>query len=139
MPVRVLVVDDNLYVRRGICTLLSTDPALHVVCDTADGEDAIAKAQDLQPDLILLDISLGATSGIEAAGKIRKVSPHSRIIFVSQYDSIHVAREAMRVGAHGYIVKSDAGQELLRGIRAVVQGKGYVSQRLVAQGWATPE
>jgi len=134
-PVRILVVEDNAFVRRGICALLSGDSTLDVVCQTADGDEAIAKAQELLTDVVLLDIRLHGISGIEAARKIRRVAPESRIIFLSQFDSIQIAREAMQTGAHGYIVKSDAGQDLLRGIRAVRRGEPFVSQRLVAKGW----
>jgi DNA-binding NarL/FixJ family response regulator len=137
--VRVLVVEDNAFVRRGICSLLSGDGTLEVVCETADGNEAIAKAQELLPDLVLLDIRLHGISGIEAARQIRRVAPESRIIFLSQFDSIQIAKEAMQTGAHGYIVKSDAGQDLLRGIRAVQRGEPFVSQRLVAKGWAETE
>jgi DNA-binding NarL/FixJ family response regulator len=134
--VRILVVDDNAVVRRSICSLLAVDSALDVVCETADGDDAIVKAQELRPDIVLLDIRLQGTSGIEAARQIRRVAPESRIIFLSQFDSLHIAREALQTGAHGYIVKSDAGQDLLRGIRAVRRGKPFVSQRLIDKGWA---
>jgi DNA-binding NarL/FixJ family response regulator len=134
--VRVLVVEDNAFVRRGICSVLSGDPTLDVVCETADGNEAIAKAEELLPDVVLLDIRLQGISGIEAARQIRRVSPESRIIFVSQFDSLQIAREAMQTGAHGYVVKSDAGQDLLRGIQAVRRGEAFVSQRLLAKGWA---
>jgi two-component system NarL family response regulator len=134
--VRVLVVEDNAFVRRGICSLLAGDSALDVVCETADGHEAIAKAEELLPDVVLLDIRLHGISGIEAARQIRLVAPESRIIFLSQFDSIQIAREAMQTGAHGYIVKSDAGQDLLRGIQAVRRGEAFASQRLVAKGWA---
>ena len=133
--VRVLVVEDNAVVRRSICSLLAGDSTLDVICETADGDEAIAKAQELRPDVVLLDIRLHGTSGIEAARQIRRVAPESRIIFLSQFDSIHIAREAMQTGAHGYIVKSDAGQDLLRGIQAVRRGKAFVSQRLIDKGW----
>ena len=79
--VRVLVVEDNAFVRRGICALLCGDSTLDVVCETADGDEAIAKAQELLPDVVLLDIRLHGISGIEAARKIRGVAPESRIIF----------------------------------------------------------
>ncbi len=134
--VRVLVVEDNAFVRRAICALLSGDSTLDVICETADGDEAVAKAQELLPDVVLLDIRLHGISGIEAARKIRRVAPESRIIFLSQFDSIQIARECMQAGAHGYITKSDAGQDLLRGIHAVRRGEPFVSQRLVAKGWA---
>jgi DNA-binding NarL/FixJ family response regulator len=136
MPViRILVVDDHEVIRRAICSLLSSDPILNVVCQTADGEQAVLKAKELQPDLVLLDISLPGISGIEAARRIRGVSPASRIIFLSQHDSRQMVEDAVRAGAHGYVAKMDAGSDLLKAIRSVREGKRFVSQRIVAQGW----
>ena len=133
--IRVLVVDDHAVVRRVICSLLSSDPVLDVVCQTADGEGAVEKAKELQPDLVLLDISLPGISGIEAGRRIRHVCPDSYIIFLSQHDSLQMVDDALRVGGHGYVSKMDAGAELLHAIRVVVGGKRFVSQRIATQGW----
>ena len=133
--IRILVVDDHEVVRRVICSLLSSDPALDVVCQTADGEGAVKKAEELQPDLVLLDISLPGISGIEAGRRIRRVSPDSYIIFLSQHDSLQMVEDALRVGGLGYVTKMDAGAELLKAIRTVSEGKRFVSQRIVSQGW----
>jgi two-component system NarL family response regulator len=133
--IRILVVDDHEVVRRVICSLLSSDPALDVVCQTADGEGAVEKAEELQPDLVLLDISLPGISGIEAGRRIRRVSPDSYIIFLSQHDSLQMVEDALRVGGHGYVTKMDAGAELLKAIRTVSEGNRFVSQRIVSQGW----
>ncbi len=133
--IRILVVDDHEVVRRVICSLLSSDPALDVVCQTADGEGAVEKAEELQPDLVLLDISLPGISGIEAGRRIRRVSPDSYIIFLSQHDSLQMVKDALRVGGHGYVTKMDAGAELLKAIRTVSEGKRFVSQRILSQGW----
>jgi DNA-binding NarL/FixJ family response regulator len=136
-PVQILVVDDHRVVRRAICQLLSSDPVLNVVCETADGEQAVQKAEELQPDLVLLDISLPGISGIEAARRVRRVSPNSQIIFLSQHDSLQMAKDAFNTGGQGYVAKSDAGAELLNAIRAVRAGKLFVSQRIALQGWST--
>ncbi len=133
--IRILVVDDHEVIRRAICSLLSSDPILDVICQTADGEQAVLKAEELQPDLVLLDISLPGISGIEAARRIRSVSPDSRIIFLSQHDSQQVVEDAVRAGGHGFVAKMDAGSDLLKAIRAVREGKRFVSQRIVSQGW----
>ncbi len=134
---RILVVDDHAVVRGVICSLLSSDPTLDVVCQTADGESAVQKAEELQPDLILLDISLPGISGIEAGRRIRRVSPHAYIIFLSQHDSLQMVEDALRAGGHGYVTKMDAGAELLQAIRTVVDGKRFVSQRITSQGRKT--
>ena len=133
--IRILVVDDHEVVRRAICSLLTNDSTLDVVCQTADGEQAVVKAEELQPDLVLLDISLPGISGIEAARRISRVSPNSHIIFLSQHDSLQMVEDALRAGGHGYVAKMDAGSELLKAIRSVREGKRFVSQRIVSQGW----
>jgi DNA-binding NarL/FixJ family response regulator len=133
--VHVLVVEDHPVVRRAVCALLSGDPILNVVCEAADGEQAVQKAEELQPDLVLMDISLPGISGIEAARRIRRVSPKSSIIFLSQHDSLQMVKDALNVGGHGYVAKIDAGQELLKAISLVREGKQFVSQRIVSQGW----
>jgi DNA-binding NarL/FixJ family response regulator len=132
---RVLIVDDHAEVRRAICSLLSSDPLLDVICQTTDGEQAVVKAEELQPDLVLLDISLPGISGIEAARRIHGVSSHSQIIFLSQHDSRQMVEEAVRAGGHGYVAKMDAGSELLKAICSVREGKQFVSQRILSQGW----
>ena len=122
VAVRVLVVDDHALVRRSVCSLLSQEPTLEVICQIANGEDAISKAHELQPDLILLDISLPGISGIEAAPQILRVSPNSRIIFLSQHDTVHMANEAMEAGGRGYVTKGEAALELLKAVRSVRRG-----------------
>jgi DNA-binding NarL/FixJ family response regulator len=137
MPkLRLLVVDDHAVVRSVVCTLLSQEPALDVICQAASGEDAVRKAAELQPDLIVLDIGLPGISGIEAARQILQTSPTSKIIFLSQHDSIHMAREALRVGGRGYVSKIDASTELLTAIWSLDEGHFFVSQQLRRQGWA---
>ena len=136
MPaIQILVVDDHPVVRRVVCSLLSRDPVLNVICETADGEQAVRKAEEFQPDLVLLDISLPGISGIETARRIRGASPRSQIIFLSQHDSLQMVKDALKVGGQGYVAKIDAGSELLKAIRSVREGKRFVSQRIVSQGW----
>jgi DNA-binding NarL/FixJ family response regulator len=131
--VRVLVVDDHAIVRKVICAALAEEPTLDVICQTASGEEAVSKAAELQPDVVLMDIGLPGISGIEAARQIRKISSNSQIIFLNQHDSIHMAREAFKSGGHGYVSKIDAALELLKAIRIVREGTRFVSQRIVNQ------
>jgi DNA-binding NarL/FixJ family response regulator len=134
---RILVVDDHDAVRRGICSILSTVPEFDIVCETSTGEEAVAKAQGYLPDIVLLDISLPRIGGLEAARSIRAVSPLSRILFMSQYDSKEMVQEAFSAGGTGYLLKSDAGRELLNAIRAVQVGTLYVSDKIVFSGQET--
>jgi DNA-binding NarL/FixJ family response regulator len=133
--IRILLVDDHEVARRSIRSVLSREADVDVIGETADGEEAVKKAEELHPTIILLDITLPGMSGIQAARRIRVVSPNSRIIFLSQHDSIQTAKDALSVGAHGYVVKSDAGRDLLMAIKAVDEGRPFVSRTLVARGW----
>jgi DNA-binding NarL/FixJ family response regulator len=134
--VRVLVVDDHAGVRNMICSLLSQESALNAVFQASNGEEAVTKADLLQPDLVLLDIGLQGITGLETARQIPKVSPQTKIIFLSQHDSLHMANEALKIGGHGYVSKMDAGAELLKAIQSVREGTRFVSQRIRDQGWA---
>jgi DNA-binding NarL/FixJ family response regulator len=125
---RVLVVDDFEPFRRFICLSLKKRPDLHIVGEASDGLEAVQKAEDLQPDLIVLDIGLPGLNGIEAARRIRKLSPDCKILFVSQESSADVVQEALNLGALGYVVKAHAGADLLRAVEAVCQGRQFVGR-----------
>jgi DNA-binding NarL/FixJ family response regulator len=127
--VRVLVVEDFAPFQRSICSILSSRKRLQVICEVADGAEAVQKAEELKPDLILLDIGLPTLNGIEAARKIRKRVPESKIIFVSQESSADVVQEAFNSGALGYVVKINAASELLVAVEAVLRGERFVSTR----------
>jgi DNA-binding response OmpR family regulator len=133
---RVLVVDDNEPYRRFICSTLGKRPELHIVCEVSDGLEAVQKAEELHPDLILLDIGLPSLNGIEAARRIRKLSPESKILFLSQETSADAVREALRLGAHGYVVKTDAKRELLAGVDAVLRGGQFIGRRFSGHDFA---
>lgn len=135
VPFRILLVDDHAVARKSIRSVLTKDPSLTIVSEATDGEEAVKRSEELHPDVILLDISLPGISGTDAARLIRVVSPESRIIFVSQHDSIQIAKDALSVGAQGYVVKSDAGRDLLTAIQSVLEGKTFVSRTLTAKGW----
>jgi len=125
--VRVLVVEDFEPIRDVVCKKLQTDPNLQVVGQVSDGLEAVQKAQELQPQLILLDIGLPTLNGLEAARRIRIVSPSSKIVFLTQANSTEMIEEALRIGAKGYIVKVDIARELLRGVAVVLSGKIFIS------------
>ena len=100
--------------------------------EVSDGLEAVQKVEELQPDLIVLDIGLPSLNGIEAARRIRKLSPESKILFVSQESSADVVQEALGTGAHSYVVKSDAGSELLPAVKAVLEAKRFISASLAS-------
>ena len=103
---------------------------MQIVGEASDGLEAVQKAEELQPDLIVLDIGLPTLNGIEAARRIRKLSPESKILFVSQESSADVVQEALALGALGYVVKAHAGSELLAAVEAVLQGRQFISSGL---------
>lgn len=128
--VRVLVVEDFEPFRRFIASTLQERPEMQIVCEVFDGLVAVEKAQELQPDLIVLDIGLPTLNGIEAARRIRKVSPDSKILFMSQESAAYAVQEALRSGGLGYVVKAHAGSELLAAVEAVLQGEQFVGSGL---------
>lgn len=128
--IRVLVVDDYEPWRGFFAAELRKRPELQAIGQVWDGVEAVQKAAELQPDLILLDIGLPTLNGIEAARRIRKASPASRILFVSENRSPDILEEALRTGACGYVLKSDAAGELLPAIKTVLEGKQFLSTNL---------
>jgi DNA-binding NarL/FixJ family response regulator len=123
------VIDDSALWRDFVLEKLRENHNLPVIGVASDGLEAVQKAEELQPDLILLDIGLPSLDGIEVARQIRQLSPKSKILFVSQESSAEMVQEALGTGARGYVVKSDAGRELLKGLNAVLRGEQFVSGR----------
>jgi DNA-binding NarL/FixJ family response regulator len=130
MPsVRTLVVDDVDDFRNFLRATLQEKTQCEVVGEASDGLQAVQKAEELHPDLILLDLGLPALNGIEAARRIRKVSPNSKILFVTQNSSPEIAQGALRSGAYGYLLKSDA-TDLPCAVETVLRGAQFVSSRV---------
>jgi DNA-binding NarL/FixJ family response regulator len=127
---RILLVEDFEPWRRFYRSALEKLAEFQVVGEASDGLEAVDQARQLQPDLILLDIGLPALNGIDAARRIREISPASKILFVSENRSADIVGEALSIGANGYVLKSDAAGELLRAVNAVLEGKRYVSGSL---------
>jgi DNA-binding NarL/FixJ family response regulator len=125
--VSVLVVEDFEPFRRFVCSTLGKRTELQIVGEASDGLDAVHKAQELQPGLIVLDIGLPTLNGIEAAQRIRKLAPQSKVLFVSQETSGDVVQTALNTGAEGYVVKADAASELLTAVSTVLRGEKFVS------------
>jgi DNA-binding NarL/FixJ family response regulator len=125
--VRILVVEDNEPFRKFIYSMLGKSAILQIIGEASDGLEAVHKAEELQPDLILLDIGLPSLNGIEAARRIRELAAKSKIIFLTQESSPDIVRTALSLGAMGYVAKPNAGSDLLMAVEAVVQGKQFVS------------
>ncbi len=129
--IRILVADDFAPWRRFVSSMiLLKEPEWHITGEVEDGFEAVKKAKELMPDLILMDIGLDKLSGIEAARQIRRIAPDLKILFLSAFDSIEVVEEAFDSGGSGYVVKLDAASELMEAVEAVSQGKQFVSSRI---------
>ncbi len=127
---KILVVDDSDRFRQFLVLSLRRRAEFQFIHEASDGLEAVERAEELKPDLILLDIGLPSVNGIEAGRRIQKVSPSSKILFVSLESSADVVQEALQLGAHGYLLKADAARELLPAVDAVLQGGQYLSRRL---------
>jgi DNA-binding NarL/FixJ family response regulator len=129
MLLRILVIEDHAPFRRFICTALQRRAEWQTI-EAADGLEAVQKAEELQPDLILLDINLPKLHGFEVAKRIGRLVPHARLLFLSQESSSDIVREAFRLGAHGYIHKLRAATDLLPAIDAVLGGRRFTSSNV---------
>ena len=130
-PMRILVVEDFAAFRDFICSTLGRVPDLQIVGVVSDGLDAVRQAEALKPDLILLDIGLPTLNGMAAARQIRKLAPDSKIIFVSMESSPDVVQGAFNLGARGYVLKTRAAIDLLAAVKAVLEGRQFVSPGLL--------
>src|SRR5262245_19837303 len=115
-PLRVLLVDDSVEWREKLRSLLKTRSEWNIIGESSDGQEAIEKATEMQPDIIILDVGMPCLNGIEAAKIIRRRCPQSKILFVTQDGDADIRNAAMRVGAAAYVLKANAGSELLEAI-----------------------
>jgi len=130
MPISVLLADDHQVVRDGLKTLLETQADLRVIGTAGDGREAVAKAAELRPDVVVTDISMPDMNGVEAARRICAARPETRVVVLSMYsDAEHVYR-ALEAGATGYLLKDSAGTELVTAIRAVHAGRRYLTEKI---------
>lgn len=131
MPVnRILLVDDHAVLRAGLRLLLDAQSDLHVVGEAEDSRTAVMQVAALQPDLILLDLSLTNGSGLAAIPSLRAAAPHARILVLTMHDDEGYVRQALAAGAHGYVLKRAADAELIAAIRAVLRGEMYIHPAL---------
>jgi DNA-binding NarL/FixJ family response regulator len=135
--VRILVVDDYEPFRQFVRSMLGKRQDLQIVGEASDGLQAVLKAEELKPDLMVLDIGLPSLNGFEVARRIRKLRPECKIIFMSQGSSTDLAQEAFSSGAVGYVVKAHAASELLAAVEAVRQGRQFLSKGLLSRSWTS--
>jgi len=128
MAVRILLVDDHPIVRQGLRTLLEGRPGWEVVGEASDGIEALDKVEDLQPDVVVLDVTMPRMNGLEACRLIQQKRKTSlEVLFVTQHDSPQMMREALDAGARGYVVKSNAARDLLEAVEAVSQHRVFTA------------
>lgn len=122
-PVRILIVDDHAELRRAIRNLLECQRGFEVCGEAKDGVEAVQKAEQVKPDVVVLNIVMPVMNGFEAARKIREISPQSRVVILSSYTDKQLLQEAKNVGAVCYVPKSDAERELIEAVKAAAAGR----------------
>jgi len=131
--IKVLLADDHTLFRQGIRNLLGDEPDLEVVGEVSNAGDAMEKAAELRPDVVLMDVGMAGFSSFEATRQIRKERPETKVLFLTMYDDEDYLVEAMDVGANGYVLKDCPAGQLLSAIRDVNRGGSYLSPRMLAQ------
>ncbi|HEU5264317.1 MAG TPA: response regulator transcription factor [Gaiellaceae bacterium] len=133
MTIRVLIVDDHAVVRSGIRRVLDAEPDIETVAEAADAERAVFEAIEHKPDVVLLDVTMPAKSGIEGMPVLLQAAPEAKVLMLSMQDDPHYVREAFEAGASGYVLKEAADTELVDAVRAVAAGERYVHPTLGAR------
>ena len=127
---RILVVDDFVPWQHLVLRLLESETDLQIISTAVDGTEAVQKAEELQPDLILMDLGLPGMNGIEATSQIGTVSPGSKVLFLTHHGEPDIIQAAFDAGASGYVLKSDFNADLIPAVRAVLFGQKFVSRSL---------
>jgi len=135
--IRILVVDDHEPWRSLVVSELVKDPECEIVGQVADGLEAVDAAARLTPDLILLDIGLPSINGTEVARRVLATVSGVRILFLSAHKEADIVKAALAAGGHGYVLKSQAGDDLLAAIEMIMQGRTFVSSRLATESRST--
>jgi DNA-binding NarL/FixJ family response regulator len=129
MP-KVLIVDDHAFIRRGVQTLLQPYPEWEFCGEADSGNEAVRLVDELDPEVVLMDVTMPGMNGIEATRLIRSAHPQVKIILLTLHESSEVLRSGFRAGANGYLLKADAEEELMKALRVVVGDGSYISPRI---------
>jgi|SRR5450755_1147460 len=129
MP-KVLIVDDHAFIRRGVQGILKAYPEWQLCGEADNGNDAIRMAKELNPEAIVMDVSMPGLNGVEATRAIRKTNPNVKILLLTLHESSELVRTAFQAGVNGYLLKTDAEQELVRALHVVLGQGSYVSPRI---------
>ncbi|MBL8210289.1 MAG: response regulator transcription factor [Bryobacterales bacterium] len=129
---RVLVADDHGVVRKGLVFLLSAEPSMEIVGEASNGRDAVARVEELSPDVVILDIAMPGLSGIDAAAQITRRNPRTGVIMLSMYSDEEFVLRALSAGAKGYLLKDAAEPDLIRAVQTVASGRPFFSPAITA-------
>ena len=129
----VLIVDDHAFSRRGIRSILEGAPEWNVSGEAENGRDAVRLAEELKPDVILMDVSMPEMTGLEATRLILRQNPHPKVVLLTLHDSRELVRSAFQLGVDGYLLKTDAERELMRALTIVTGDGTYVSAKIDAE------
>jgi DNA-binding NarL/FixJ family response regulator len=129
MP-RVLIVDDHAFIRRGVQSILQSLPEWELCGEAGNGHEAIRLANELEPEVILMDVTMPGLNGIDATRIIRNAHPRVKIVLLTLHESPELLRNGFRAGARGYLLKADAEQELLKALRIVLGDGTYISPKI---------
>lgn len=127
-PIAILIVDDHTVVRRGLRALLETQPGWTICGEAGNGNEAVEKAGQQQPDVVILDIGMPEMNGVLATVRIREVAPWARVLVLTMHNSEELIQSCLEAGAQGYVLKSDAERDLVSAVEALVQHKTYFTQ-----------
>lgn len=130
MAIRILIADDHEVVRRGLRALLETKPGWEVCGEARDGREAVEKTKTLKPDVVILDISMPRLGGLEATRRIVKAAPRTEILVLTMHESEEMVSEVLNAGARGYVLKSDAGRELIIAVESLRQHKPFFTTKI---------
>ncbi len=131
--IRVLIADDQALFRRGLCVVLGTEDHIEVVAEAENGEQAVAKAREVSPDVVLMDVRMPEVNGIDAARQIRESSPGVRVLMLTVSEDEEDLYEAIKAGANGYLLKEISVEEVAAAIRAVARGQSLVSPSMTSK------
>jgi len=131
MSITVLLADDHAVVRDGLRSMMQAQDDIEVISDAANGHDAVGQAEQLRPDVAIVDIAMPGLNGIDVTRKILKVCPSTKVIILSMYSATEHILQALQAGALGYVLKESAGVEVISAIRAVHAGNRYLSKKIL--------
>lgn len=132
MPFRILLADDHEIVRRGLCALLRAQPDWEVCGEAGNGREAVEKAIQLKPEVVILDIGMPQLNGLDATRQILRANPQTKVLILTLYDSDQVVQEVLNAGARGFLLKSDAARDLVAAVEALRRDKIYFTPKVAS-------